>query len=569
VEREVNVANQALDFKSFKKVQENDKIATMQHHKGHQVQIVKASLSPHLRDQLAQLPLHQAEGSKEPVEEPSFGPGEESATDRATEQVMTHIPQAVVPWGGGPDKKGKYTLFNPQDQSPPDAPNQLVKPSSSTGILSALKQEPPPPAPPTPEEIAKQQQQQMDEAINAAPGGATTMKALGEAAQGKKDYAGKVITATENQSQDLAKGAAKILADNTAMNNEHNLIVKEMRGKVIRPDAYFSDMKAPQKIATAIGLILGGIGGGQTGQENPALKFVMKQIDNNLEGQKANMANRHNLLSALQHQYGNNIVAENMYRSVIAAKTASDLQGAAAVNMSKQAEAERLNGVAALEQYAAQTKQRAQLYNAVGQLQSPGPWTPERDAHAQVLRNELMKSPDPAMQKVAKDIDEHYIPSVGWAQEALSPKDKDVLRTKSDLDSQLKEVKEYLASNPGVGAGLFGANRGKGKALSEHFLTSLSKFAELNRLSEVELKHFEKMVPDLTGTHFTGQDQAKFEVLQQALDHSINNFYKQKGIHREAGDTERVPVIGPDGKAVSVPRSQLELAQKQGYKPVQ
>ncbi len=57
-------------YKGFKKVSEDDKSVTMAHPNGHKLQIAKNGLSSKLRRQLSSLPLNQAEGSEEVLEDP-------------------------------------------------------------------------------------------------------------------------------------------------------------------------------------------------------------------------------------------------------------------------------------------------------------------------------------------------------------------------------------------------------------------------------------------------------------------------------------------------------------------
>ena len=65
---------------------------------------------------------------------------------------------------------------------------------------------------------------------------------------------------------------------------------------------------------TAIGLFLGGIGGGLTGQGNPAMDFLNKQIDRDIEAQKADLGNKKTLLEANLRQFGNLRDATDMTR---------------------------------------------------------------------------------------------------------------------------------------------------------------------------------------------------------------------------------------------------------------
>lgn len=53
---------QGIDLSRFKKIAGNDKVSTLRHSKGHEIKIAHSSLSPEMREHLANLPVHMAEG---------------------------------------------------------------------------------------------------------------------------------------------------------------------------------------------------------------------------------------------------------------------------------------------------------------------------------------------------------------------------------------------------------------------------------------------------------------------------------------------------------------------------
>ncbi len=73
----------------------------------------------------------------------------------------------------------------------------------------------------------------------------------------------------------------------------------------IDPQHYIGSMSTSEKLSMASALIPAGIGAGAMGQQNPALAYLNKQIDNDIEAQKANLNKKQSLLSANQQQYGN------------------------------------------------------------------------------------------------------------------------------------------------------------------------------------------------------------------------------------------------------------------------
>lgn len=144
---------------------------------------------------------------------------------------------------------------------------------------------------------------------------------LGEQHAGAAKEAGAIAAEGAAKARDLKSSLAAQQDINDSYGNNYTDLETERQGfqkdlanQVIDPNKYLHDMSTGGKIATAIGLILGGIGGGLTHQENPALKFLNAQIDRDIKGQEMDLGRKHNLLSANLHQFGNLRDATDMTR---------------------------------------------------------------------------------------------------------------------------------------------------------------------------------------------------------------------------------------------------------------
>lgn len=130
-----------------------------------------------------------------------------------------------------------------------------------------------------------------------------------------------------------------------ALNAERNKFQSDLQAQHIDPKKYLGDMSTGQKFSTAIGLILGGIGGGLMHQENPALKYLNSQMENDINAQKANMDKQNNLLSMNMKQFGNLNDATNMTRLNMADMAKAQLQEAAGKAADPLAKARALKAV--------------------------------------------------------------------------------------------------------------------------------------------------------------------------------------------------------------------------------
>lgn len=138
--------------------------------------------------------------------------------------------------------------------------------------------------------------------------------------QAQADLTGKLAT----QSADLYKQQVSNIANITAQ-AQHNQnqyaqesqqIVQDMQNGHINPNAYMENMSTAGRVSSAIGLILGGLSSGMTGKDNPAMAFLDKQIDRNIDAQKQDMHNKATLLGAMAQRYGNMQDALKMTRAV-------------------------------------------------------------------------------------------------------------------------------------------------------------------------------------------------------------------------------------------------------------
>ena len=111
--------------------------------------------------------------------------------------------------------------------------------------------------------------------------------AAAEGALGNKE------AAIQQQAQKQLQTQLQSYQDNLKqLNTERAKLQADISTGKIDPQHYIGSMSTSEKLSTAFGLILGGIGAGAIGQQNPALAYLNKQIDNDIEAQKANLDKR-------------------------------------------------------------------------------------------------------------------------------------------------------------------------------------------------------------------------------------------------------------------------------------
>jgi hypothetical protein len=140
---------------------------------------------------------------------------------------------------------------------------------------------------------------------------------------------------------------------------------KEIQEGKVDPNRYMNSLSTGGKIATAVGLILGGLGGGISGRGgNAALDTLNRIIDRDIDAQKIDMDKKKNLMGFSMQKLGNLKDAEAYSRAILISQTSNELQAAAAKSQDPLAKARAVQAVGQLE------AQKAQLLNQVAARQA-------------------------------------------------------------------------------------------------------------------------------------------------------------------------------------------------------
>lgn len=392
-----------IDLKHFKKTGSDKNTTTLQHKDGHKFVIAHESLSPKMRGQLAEMPSRaisnkkaapqmMAEGGEampqptaDDVQNAINSPPPQSSAPvtinigtsaaGAATPAMTPSIQGGQPYGtpegsviGGPDPKSvPYGTQMAGAASPP--PTNIIPeaPTASPEASEAPQATPPAQAP---QEPAKGPAP-ASEGIAAKPPGvndptgsnsylANLSKGVMEQKAGIQGAAQAEAATARNQAVLLQKQVDAQKAQQAdyqlryqQLDDERKNFMQDITNKHIDPNRYLGNQSTGQKIFSAIGLILGGIGGGLTHQENPAQKFINAQIDRDIAAQRADLDNKHTLLSANMKQFNTLRDATDMTRVQMAEITKNQLLMEAAKTGDQAAKARALQAAGQLDaQYA-------------------------------------------------------------------------------------------------------------------------------------------------------------------------------------------------------------------------
>ncbi len=160
-----------------------------------------------------------------------------------------------------------------------------------------------------PEVQPPQAQAQVDPYANV-PGYAENLKGIQAQAGVKNEYGQEIQSALNSHTAHMAEQQWKYEGERKRIDDEQSVLQKKLQNGEVDPRRYFKNMNTGQRIASAIGLILGGIGSGLGHTPNMAAEMMNKAVDNDIEAQKMDLGKTNSLLNLNLQKYHNLNTAE-------------------------------------------------------------------------------------------------------------------------------------------------------------------------------------------------------------------------------------------------------------------
>lgn len=338
-----------LDLRNFKKVASDGKTTTFRKPGGHEIKIAHKSLSKGLQKQLSALPNYDDGGEVLPANN-----GYDLYHENENGQDSGRTPASADTPVTADTAQSDFDSANPSHSPDPTSnSNNWSGPVYNLGDQGGTNIGPVTAgSTPISQDTSSSTQidsPQQDQASSPSPGlGGSNFSAGAqeegkELKQGMQSYgdalnaeARKTDVNSDAMAQDAmthADAVQKIQGSyqqaHDEINQHRQALIDDINAGHINPKHYIESMGSGQKVATAIGLILGGFGGGLSGQPNAALDFLNKQIDRDIEAQKVDLGKKENLLSANFKQSGDLNDATAMTKVNLADIYSSQLQAKA------------------------------------------------------------------------------------------------------------------------------------------------------------------------------------------------------------------------------------------------
>ncbi len=307
---------------------------------------------------------------------------------------------------------------------------------------------------------------------------------------------------------------------------EQDQAVQDYRAGHIDPNRYMAEMGTGNKIKTAIGLILGGMGGGMTHQGNPALAFLEHQIDRDIDAQKANLGKQHNLVSIYSQQLGDSRQGAIMANSVAKSIAAAQFDEAGAKAMTPQAKATALMAAGKLRRDIAMNNQSLAMRQTMMGLANDAGKNPDRIG--QMIGFMRMTNPE-----MAKEYESRYIPGIGLAQIPLSEDSRKQAIAMQDFHNQMGNLMSWAQKHSGETkfTNPTDVNIGHAMALAAQNSYRTAQGMGVYKPSEIPL--LEGEVPqDPTAFFNKYRIIPQYKAVMQNNDRKMDTFMKSYGINR-------------------------------------
>lgn len=274
-----------LDFAHWKlKSMDGDK-ALLSHKDGHSMHIAVQSLPKIQQEQIKRLKFADGGGVSDTNEGAGLPPAAQSARNLVTDFPRRALSQEAVNPLANPSRF-------PAPAAQPEAQPQEAPQADAAPIVDQSDAQ-------TQGDI----QQGLQGAVNSEAQALQTKAAL----EGKQSRAEAGLV--EKNIQDRQKLADQDIAHTKELASHTDAFAKYLTQNPINEKHYAENLSTAGKVTGAIGLLLGGFSGGG---RNPALDYLNKQIDRDIQSQRDRSDQQKTIWGAYHQLYGDQIVANNL-----------------------------------------------------------------------------------------------------------------------------------------------------------------------------------------------------------------------------------------------------------------
>lgn len=250
------------------------------------------------------------------------------------------------------------------------------------------------------------------------------------------------------------------------LNKERQAHIADVQNGYIDPNKYWTGDAngngSHSKIAAGIGMIIAGFN--PSSKPNAAIDFLKHQMEMNIEGQKANLGAKQNLLNANLRQFGNLKDATDMTRLMQADLMQNELAQAAAKAQTPLAKAAALAAQGKLNQDYAPLAMQVSMRQSMMKYANGNAGNDPSDTTGMehlIMMQKMYGDPEKA-----KDMEQHLVPGVGsnyGKGQAITDADRHELISHAKLENAAKDLQQFVGTHttmvPGTPAYTIGAQK--------------------------------------------------------------------------------------------------------------
>jgi hypothetical protein len=261
--------------------------------------------------------------------------------------------------------------------------------------------------------------------------------AIGKQAEGERQLAQGQLGVLQKQQEDLQRVQADYDQRYNAINDETQKAAKDLAEGKIDPKHYWNEKSAMGKVSSVIGLILGGIGSGLTGQENAAAKYMNNMIDKDIQAQTAEMDKKKNLMSFNMRRLGDLRAAQAATAAMHLQSFQNQLLQETAKSQDPLIQARAMQANAQIERKKADYQRQATIYSAMASGQG-------NNQGSQTLQ--YMRMVDPQR---AKEMEKRFIPGVGFGSVEIPDKVREEVAGRHELEHGIQKLMKFAKEHQG------------------------------------------------------------------------------------------------------------------------
>lgn len=398
------------------------------------------------------------------------------------------------------------------------APQEMSAPSPALQPEQAASLQPPPEQPQMPQAAPEQDL--------ATKGGNRMIDGARQVSNASQTMFDDQITVQQDagtaakEIQDHYKASLKKLEDERAN------ITEDIRNTHIDPNRLYHSMDTGQKIASILGLIAGGLGASLQGQgPNPALAYLNKLSDQDIEAQKAELGKKENLLSANLRKFGDLKEATLVTKIMQADQTANKLAELAAKSSSEGEKGRYLMLKGQIEMGMAPAQQAVAGLQAISKATAAAGQDPNKIPA-------LIAAMDNIDPKRAQDLRDRHVPGMGLAQTNEGAKIVKALNT--TVSSSNDSINRLLQISNIPGKSMDMKLKAEANTLVQTLIGQLREpILGPGTVTDSERSMINSIVPNPTSP-FTidSNTQVKLKTLASKLNSTLMNTARANGIGR-------------------------------------